>query len=163
MTLEQQILSKFSEEIAERITQKTITHLQQLDNTLSGDDSGLTNVWDEVCVQQQFQHSFYQEAYVELITSTVPGFVEGCKRHEQLAIWLQTDDGCESSTMENKERLYDHPESSLNDAPQHVDSVVDVFLNDVLAKANDWSNPKIRAYLESQQFSSADENLSYTH
>jgi len=52
------------EEIAsiesKRIVRRVIQFLQQMtEGRLSGDDSGLRNVWDEVCVQVRGQESVY--------------------------------------------------------------------------------------------------------
>ena len=49
------IIKALAHEIANKITKKTIFALQRMpyETPLSGSDSGLTTVWDEVCVQVQ--------------------------------------------------------------------------------------------------------------
>ena len=47
---------------ASRIARKAIHDLQQMTVTMSGDDSGLKNTWDEICVQIQQEESFFWDA-----------------------------------------------------------------------------------------------------
>jgi hypothetical protein len=44
------IVSNLAEQVCQQITRKVISSLQALTNgLLSGDDSGLTNAWEEIC------------------------------------------------------------------------------------------------------------------
>ena len=69
MKIEKDLLKKFAKEIAIRIAKKTILALQKIENTLSGDDSGLKNTWDEICVQIQYEESLFWSAYDETVQS----------------------------------------------------------------------------------------------
>ncbi len=50
---ERAIVTAVAEGAAERICRSTIRALQELTDTLSGEDSELTNLWEEICVQVQ--------------------------------------------------------------------------------------------------------------
>ena len=57
MDWEHYILSKIAAKKAKQVARKAISDLHKFDDTLSGDDSGLKNVWDEICVQVQGEQS----------------------------------------------------------------------------------------------------------
>ena len=94
MISEEEIVEKLAAEIGKRITRKTIRNLQEMGegNILSGEDSGLENVWDEICVQVQYERSFSWEGYDETVRVCVAHYVSELKYHEQLALWFQTED-----------------------------------------------------------------------
>ena len=60
---------------------------------MSGPDSGLMTVWDEVCVQVQDQQSTAWDAYDETVRQLVWSLLKSCSRLELEALWLQTDSG----------------------------------------------------------------------
>ncbi|MBS3948993.1 MAG: hypothetical protein KGZ57_11990 [Dethiobacter sp.] len=53
MNYKDKIISDIAESACEIIAKKVIRKLQQLKDMLSGDDTPLKNVWDEICVQVQ--------------------------------------------------------------------------------------------------------------
>jgi hypothetical protein len=56
------------------LSRNVISELQKLKENhflLSGDDSGLTNVWEEICVQVQFEYSHSWDAYEDTILKFV--------------------------------------------------------------------------------------------
>ena len=75
MDWEHKILSRVAKKKAKQLTRKVISNLQQLDSTLSGDDSGLINVWDEICVQVQDEQSWYWDSYMEVARSSLRFYV----------------------------------------------------------------------------------------
>ena len=107
---------------------------------LSGDDSGLISVWEEVCVQVQFEQSFWWDAYETTITAIVRGLVEGLEQYELQAVWLFTPEGKDWHCESEEDRRSFEP---------YVDHVVQYILREfVLRQAADWSNQHIRAYLD---------------
>jgi len=55
---ESAIVHDLAKQICRRLTGRTIAALQELNACmLSGDDSGLVNVWDEICAQIQYEES----------------------------------------------------------------------------------------------------------
>ena len=143
MKSEHDILSKFANEIAERITRKCVVEFQKMKDTFStGDsDSGLANAWDEICVQIQEQESLYWEDYDEMVRLFVASHVEELKLHEKLALWFQTE--------KSLDRQYEYVEKkgtyfSVDDV-YIVQYVIQEYL---YSKAAHWSNKRIRAFLE---------------
>lgn len=140
MKIEKSLIKEFTEEIAERITKRTILALQQVKNTLSGDDSGLKNAWDEICVQVQYKKSSLWSAYDETVQSFVFAYTEELKSHEKLALWLQTEQGwswaydCDGQTDE-------YPSVFVEDIVEYITQQY------IYRKAHDWSNNRIKSYL----------------
>lgn len=122
---------------ASRIITRTIRALQRSSDTLSGDDSGLHTTWDEVCVQVQCEHSFYWSAYLQTIEALVAADVEELQPYIREAIWLQTSEGWDWDCEDEEERL----EWPVNDT-----AITEMLVSEVLRAADNWSNPRIRAY-----------------
>ena len=141
MKSEKDVLRKLANEIANRIIRKTISALQQVTDTLSGDDSELINAWDEICVQVQHEHSFYWDVYDEIARSFIRAYVEELKDYEELTLWFQTDQGWDwlYSDEERDER-----------PPIFVEDIVQFVAQELYGKADNWSNERIRKYLDRQ-------------
>lgn len=122
-----------------RVTRKVILHLQKLTDTLSGDESELKTTWDEICVQVQYQESFYWEAYEETARSIISACVEELEEFEIQAIWLQTERG--ANWVETENGGYSPP-------PIIMDEIDNYILRELYGAAADWSNTRIRAYLD---------------
>ncbi len=137
---ESAIVRAVAEEAARRITRKVIAALQRMTDTLSGDDSGLMKIWDEICAQVQYEKSFNWESYDETVRGIVLGQLATLKTYEREAIWLQTDEGIEWDCKELEDREA-HPVSD--------DNIVEWLMSEhVYAKAGNWSNARVRANIE---------------
>lgn len=130
------------EVLACKIARSTIRALQSMPSTLSGDDSALLTVWNEICVQLQGDESFYWESYVEIIETCVEERLQGLRRYELEALWLLTPEADEWECMEQGERdVY----------PVFEGDVVRYLVETrVFPSACDWSNASIRGYLDRQ-------------
>lgn len=108
-------------------------------DTLSGDDSELKTVWDEICAQVQDEESFYWAAYDRAVRAIVSDYVSKLADHEREAMWLQTEAA--------DDWLFDEP--GQDDAvPVSDDDIVDWLTREyVYPSAARWSNTRIRAYL----------------
>jgi hypothetical protein len=60
----------------ERIIETLVADLTAMDATLSGDDSPLTNVWEEIKEQVQHGPSIYWDAYSQVMGSLINAAVE---------------------------------------------------------------------------------------
>ncbi len=105
---------------------------------LSGDDSGLTNVWDEVCVQQQAEESFAWSAYVQVIETFIQGDLTEIEHADLTALWLDTEAGWDWSIDCQPGEI---PSPCKND-------VAKMLFDRVLSAANDYTNARIRAYID---------------
>jgi hypothetical protein len=140
MTPEDHIVSELAEVVCKRIARQTRMALTKLtDCCLSGDDSPLKNIWEEICVQCQDENSYAWSAYEETIRVSVTGFVQRLQRNEIEAIYLQTEDACDMTDeeIEGKQPL------GINES-----SVVDYIIQQhIYSLAGDWSNKRIRKYI----------------
>jgi hypothetical protein len=128
--------------VCQRISRQVIRNLQGLNDKnslLSGDDSGLVNIWDEVCVQMQLEESCFWDVYEDLIETFVRSYVEKLPDHERDAAWLITFEG-ESWNCE--------PEDDRDPDPVFHDDIVKHISGCVLTIGNDWSNHRIRSYID---------------
>jgi hypothetical protein len=137
---ESAIVSAVAEAAAERITRKVIADLQRLKDTLSAADSGLETAWDEICVQAHDGESFYWDAYNQTVQTLVGNYVTKLPTHEREALWLQTQAGVDWDFKEPEDR---------EPYPVFDDEIVDYVVSEyVYARAGEWSNARIRAYLD---------------
>lgn len=102
MSYRDKIISEISEKYCRQTCRRVIHYLQSIKDTLSGDDSVLVNSWDEICVQIQFEQSFYWDAYETTMNQAIRAHVEALPNYAVQAIWLQTEEGINWS-FENEE------------------------------------------------------------
>ena len=137
-------VSQVAEEKAKRICNKVIRLLQKMPAGLSDDDSGLDNVWDEVCVQVQVEMSYSWVSYEETIKALVDFEVEELKSHEQLALWVQTPEFIEWESEQDEM-------DSSDEVPVYNPDIVRYLIQEyILREACDWSNQRIRNYNNSR-------------
>ncbi|MCV2366582.1 hypothetical protein [Roseateles oligotrophus] len=128
---------------AKRLTRRAISHLRKMPHTLSGDDSSLTNTWDEICVQVQGEQSYFWDAYEAAMRDALAWDVSQLARHELEALWLQTSEGEDwSASQEEGEASDDHPVCD-------EDIVRYIVRDHLLIEADAWSNTAIRGFLKS--------------
>jgi len=69
-----------------RVAEEAIDALKDIKETLSGEDTGLLNIWEEICVQVQYEHSFFWDEYDEIARSIVTDIVSKLKPQTQKAV-----------------------------------------------------------------------------
>lgn len=142
MDYRDEIIHKLAEKECTTISAKVIRRLQRMTESMqSGDDTPLKNIWDEICVQVQSQESIFWELYLTEIARIIASYVDELDNHIKQAIWLQTDEGVSwECDHENADVVY----SSDDDI---VEYIMDKF---VLPAAADWSNERIKKYLDNE-------------
>ena len=142
MKNENDIVKVLAHEIAEKITRKTIFALQRIPypDKLSGDFSGLTTIWDEICVQVQVEESHCWDSYDLTVRTFVEYDVSQLKPFEKLALWFQTD--------EYDEWQYENQDDEKNPPVFESDIVNYLLAKYVYSEAMIWTNAKIRNYIE---------------
>jgi hypothetical protein len=136
------ILMRLADAECETLCGRTIRYLQSLsgDHLQSGETSGLKNVWDEVCVQVQFQYSVFWDLYESIIRDFIASAVDPLPHYSKCAIWLQTEVG-EDWGFEAEEQG--------GEPTFYLDDIVDyVYSNYVMREAANWSNRRVCAYLD---------------
>jgi hypothetical protein len=117
-----------------------VATLQQMKDTLSGDDSELKTTWDEVCAQVQFEKSIFWNSYDDTVRALVEAQLGKLSKHEREAIWLQSDAGIDWNCKEMDEGTLQ---------PVSDDDIADwVTEEQVYEDAANWSNARIRAFVE---------------
>ena len=134
------IVAAMADHAAQRVTRRAILALQRMPSDLSGEASGLANVWNEICVQVQYERSFTWDAYDQSARAVVDALVEELLPHEQAGLWLQTHAGIEWDSDDPAERA---------SVPVATDDIAAHLLRDYIYPAAEyWSNVRIRAYLD---------------
>lgn len=148
------LIREFAVAAADQICAKAIGSLSALRATLSGDDSGLENVWEEICVQVQGEESFYWEIYLKTMSDAVLGAIHelDLPTRDLSALWLQSEEGWDwhwdrEWEEEQTER------SNRTSFPEKVPFVLEdiacyVVNNHLKPKAEEFSNPNIDCHLE---------------
>lgn len=137
---ESDIVEAVAKQATQRIARKIAAEFQRMRIKHSGDDSPLKTTWDEICVQIQHDRSILWDVFDETVRAVAGGHIDTLLEYERAAIWLQTDSGMDWSFQEADER----GEMAVVD-----DDVIDYILDKgVYALADEWSNRRIRAYIE---------------
>lgn len=143
MRIEQHIVAAWAKQLSDKVIKDSIAALEQMDSNemLSGEDSGLKNVWEEICVQVQDEQSFFWDTYVEMIESLLAGYAEGLTPAARMALWAVTDQGWD--------HIADHhaDDQGAAQVPVDMDAIVGMLKDKLLASAADFSNQKIERFL----------------
>lgn len=130
------------ERIANRLIRRFVGELQEIDDTMSGDDSGLENVWDEICVQKQIEESFGWVVYETTARALIAEAVEEMPREERVKLWLLTEPGED----------WEVDKESPDELPSPRDADVADFLFDrLMSFASDYLNHRIIRYRDRPQ------------
>ena len=152
--MQESLIKEFADFAATATASKVMASLQEITATLSGDDSGLTNAWEEVCVQVQGEESVDWETYREIMNDFVRAELESLPYRDRAALWLQTDDG--SSWYLESDGLEQHctdEDRSADEAlvPYELPSIVEYIVEQYLVPtAERFSNRNIEAYLSDE-------------
>lgn len=146
MDYRDRILAEIADGECRRLSRKTIVYLQGIRaGLLSGEDSPLRNAWDEICIQVQHEESVVWFVYQETIEGFVRSRVQDLPLAVRQAIWLHTGSAEDwEKEAANREGTYREQTPAFED--DIVDYVVQGF---VLSSAMDWTNHRIKAYLDS--------------
>lgn len=143
MRIEQYIAGAWAKQLSNKLIKDSISALEQMDSNelLSGDDSGLKNVWEEICVQVQYEESFFWDAYVKMMDGLLAGFVELLDNDARMALWAVTDEGWNY--------VYDHhaDDEGVADVPVSEDEIVNKLKDELLSAASNYSNSNITKFL----------------
>jgi len=141
MRIEQQIVAAWAKQLSDEIIKATIASLGEIDVTLSGEDSGLTNTWEEICAQVQDEESCDWDAYVEVMDDFLGSAVAELGSSARSALWAVTDDGWDY--------IYEHhaEEDGSATVPVFDQDIVAMLREELLSAAANYSNSNIRRYL----------------
>jgi hypothetical protein len=141
MDISEKITNQLANTISERISRKVELSLKRMkDGLQSSEDSGLENLWDEVCVQVQAEHSMFWRLYDNLIYGLTLSIVKKQESYEMAAMWLQTDGGQDwKHEVSEKDCVFGY---CAEDIAEYIAREY------VYEKAGTYRNKKIIKYLE---------------
>ena len=136
---ESDIVSALADDVTQSIAYQVLDRLEDDTDVKFPEDSGLRNIWEEVCVQIQGQHSSIWPAYDETVFEYVSAAFGKRPVYQQIAVWLQTEDGMDELYDDDRE-----PNEALSyDSGGAALSILD-YLYGI---ASDYHNEAVDAYL----------------
>lgn len=144
---ESRLLSSIAEGYARRLVRRVIRQLQSLDgdSTMLPQDTGLSNIWDEVCLQVQSGESTWWDVYLVAISDYFTAELEDVPPTHEQAMWLQTDRGEDWLMAAWGEEEAGEPVVEIPIDRSHVVEWLGALL---LQEAASWSNRRIRAAID---------------
>ncbi|CAG2155523.1 hypothetical protein LMG31506_05436 [Cupriavidus yeoncheonensis] len=138
--IEQHIVAAWATRLGNQVVKDVIHSLEKMEAELSG-DSGLENVWEEVCAQVQGEESIDWGSYEDVIESLLAGSIANLDRDAQLALWAVTDDGCDY--------ICDHhaDKNGVVGVPLDIGAIVAKLKEKVLSAAADYESPSLYRYV----------------
>lgn len=133
------IAQDLGECVCERVKTAVIRTLDAMEGGLSGDDSGLGTLWEEICVQVQHVESIYWGMYDSTARETIQHVVEELPPFEREALWLLTEEGSDWQCCDESDRAT-YP-ICVSDIVRHV------VENAVYEEARCSTNPNVLKYL----------------
>ena len=136
-----------AERLATKLVRQIARELRSIKCTLSGDDSPLRNAWDELCVQQQMGDAFETGPCRHTLAAILAGVIDRIDERGMRVLWILTPNG--------SDWYYDvthgHEPEAYADIPD-PDEIAEMLNDRVLGFASDYTNRRIRAYLDRDDF-----------
>lgn len=143
----QSLIRQYANVVAERVCDGVIEDLKQITTTLSGDDSGLRNTWEEICVQVQGEESFFWDEYQTVMQDAILGAIVAVEQRDLASLWLQSEEGWSWRwDMENADD--DAANAEVTEIPFVQEEIAKHILQKhLMVRAEDYSNQRIAAFL----------------
>ncbi len=136
---ESTIVQDLGESVFERVKKEVIRTLDAMEGGLSGEDSGLSSLWEELCVQLQHEQSIFWDVYDETVHEAVQFEVAQLASFEREALWLLTDEYFDWECEDEDER--DTYPVFIPDIVRHM------VESGVYEEARSSTNPNVLKYL----------------
>lgn len=108
-------------------------------HTLSG-DSGLGNVWEEICVQVRAGEMPFWSAYEAAMRDAILGALPSLCAEDRVALWLKSDPG--------RDWRYEHDDDKWGSPPVDDEEIAAFVIRDYLVPmADNYSNGRIERFL----------------
>lgn len=147
----QSLIRQYANVVAEKVCDGVIEDLKQITTTLSGDDSGLRNTWEEICVQVQGEESFFWDEYQTVMHDAILGAIVAVEQRDLASLWLQSEEGWSWRwDMENADAaaVNDAANAEVTEIPFDQEEIAKYILQKhLLVRAEDYSNQRIAAFL----------------
>lgn len=149
----EQIIACQAQSIIDRLVRMCVRELQKCKRDsgcmTSGDDSGLENLWDEICVQVQGERSVFWNAYEDYVIRLISKLLsDRCSENERKMLWLQTEEFQLWYDEEvEEERLSQRFSADGMPDAYTIQDISEWCLSRVLSAAADYTNARIERYL----------------
>lgn len=144
------LIGKQSEEILRKLVRKFKKHAQNLkgDCLLLGDDSGLKNAWDEICVDLQGEWTVFHSVFLSFIEQYTSDILfNALTELEKTILWTQTRE-FEDWLKEIEENSNETVQYSIDFFNTRYDDAVKELISDaILTEAMDYTNSRVEKYL----------------
>ncbi len=129
------ILSRLHDFYIDSLKKRVVRKIQRLPKNamLSGDDSPLKNVWDEICVQVQIQYFYSWHLYESLIRDVCAAILNDLPDEVQFLLSYMA---CYDKGIDCERGAY------------YEEEVVDLLFQELLSYADDYRNQKIEDYID---------------
>lgn len=143
----QSLIRQYANVVAEKVCDGVVEDLKLITTTLSGDDSGLRNTWEEICVQVQGEESFFWDEYQTVMHDAILGALVAIERRDLASLWLQSEEGWSWRwDMENADG--DAVNAEVTEIPFVQEEIAKHILQKhLMVRAEDYSNQRIAAFL----------------
>jgi hypothetical protein len=131
-----------ADQLCDSLVTKVVLDLQEITDLPFGEESGLINLWEEICVQRQGDESEAWFVYEETVRVLTEAHLEDLSASDHKTIWLETDQGIDWKCEEESEKGFDAP-VSLTDIAAYIAGQY------VYRRADTFSNSRIASFLRS--------------
>ncbi len=156
------LIRQYANAVADKVCDGVIEDLKQITITLSGEDSGLRNTWEEICVQVQGEESFFWDEYQTIMHDAILGALLAVEQRDLASLWLQSEEGWSWHwDIENADSaiVNDAPKAEVTDIPFDQEDIAKYILQKhLMVRAEDYSNQRIAAFLGSDDELDEDED-----
>lgn len=145
------LIRQYANVVADKVCDGVIEDLKQITTTLSGDDSGLRNTWEEICVQVQGEESFFWDAYQTVMHDAILGALMTVEQRDLASLWLQSEEGWSWSwDMENEDPAIgnDAAKAEATEIPFDQEEIAKYIIQEhLMVRAENYSNQRIATFL----------------
>ena len=132
----ERLIRELGDQAVDRIVSAVVATLQAQRAVLSGDDSGLGNVWLEFAVQVQGEQSYDWDFFESHVMQTAEGAMLGLTKLERQALALRTPTGQDWIEEADGDRV-----------PENDEELVDLVYGRLSSVAMDWEDRRLDRYL----------------
>lgn len=143
------LLRQHASAIGVRIAKATARDLKKYEDDLpSGPDSGLKNVWEEICVQVQGERSFFWDEYRNIAMTHITHRIGALPDIKRRLFWAGSLEGM-VWIDEREDAGYSSSASDDSVPTGDTDDLANWLFDDYLVPlADDYRNRRIERYLE---------------
>jgi|GEM_PF-740583 len=148
------LIAEYAKAAADKANAEAIDSLKQIKSTLSGDDSGLCNAWDEICVQVQGEESFFWDEYQDVMSDAVLGVLQTFAPRDLAALWLHSAEGWDWGFDIEDEKRDESGVRTLQSllVPYSVEDIAKYIVqNRILVSAKYFTNSQIAEFLNKDE------------